>query len=330
MTDSLRLSFSTDRTLLVALRGWNDAGEAASTAVTRVEEGEDLDRLVVTIDDEVYFDYAVARPRVETAADGRRVLRWPGVRIAGARGDVEQRLYTLTGIEPSLRWRSFAAEIVNACRIEGINNIVIVGALLADAPHTRDIRVSVTSDDPQVRSLLGIDPSTYEGPTGIPSVLAEAARAVGMRVVSLWAAVPHYTSAGTDWHAPKATLALLDELAKLLEIEFDRSDLEEEAEIWEDRVDDAVAADDELVAYVRYLEDARDVMDSEAATGDAIAAEFERFLAKDDDPDAGGLGAGGPGAGGPGGPGAGGPGPGGPGAGGPSAGGPGADSPDSR
>ena len=284
MTEPLPLSFPTDRTLIVALRGWNDAGEAASTAVSLVEDACGLDRLVVTIDDEVYFDYAVARPRIETDSEGRRVIRWPGVRIAGAPADEEQRLYSLTGAEPSLRWRSFAAEVVSACRLEGIDNLVIVGSLLADAPHTRDIRVSMTSDDAQVRAMLGIEVSSYEGPTGIPSVLAESARAVGMRVVSLWAAVPHYTSAGNDWHAPKATLALLDQLGELLEIRVDRDELEAESEAWVDRVDDAVAADDDLVAYVRYLEEARDVMDSEAATGDAIAAEFERFLAEDEEP----------------------------------------------
>lgn len=286
MTDSLPISFSTDRTLLVALRGWNDAGEAASTAVSMIEDEHALDRLVVTIDDEVYYDYGAFRPRIENDAEGRRVIRWPGVRIAAAPGDREQRLYTLTGLEPSLRWRSFAAEVVAACRLESIERIVIVGALLADAPHTRDIRVSVTSDDPQVRALLGIEASQYEGPTGIPSVIAEAARAIGIPVVSLWAAVPHYTS-GPETHSPKATLALLDELAGLVDVEVDRGELEREAEAWEERFDDAVAADDELVAYVRYLEEARDVMDSDAATGDAIAAEFERFLAKDDDdPDA--------------------------------------------
>lgn len=282
MTEPLPLSFATDRTLIVALRGWNDAGEAASEAVSRIEETYGLDRLVVTIDDEIYYDYGSFRPRIETDAEGRRVLRWPGARIAAAPADRQQRLYTLTGLEPTLRWRSFAAEVIAACRLEGIRNLIIVGALLADAPHTRDIRVSVTSDDVQVRSLLGIDASTYEGPTGIPSAIAEAARAVGMPVVSLWAAVPHYTSV-PEGDSPKATLALLDELAELLHIEVDRRELETDAETWEQRFDEAVADDDDLVAYVRYLEEARDVMDSEAATGEAIAAEFESFLRREDE-----------------------------------------------
>lgn len=295
MTDSeFPADFRAGRTLVLSLLGWSDAGEAASEAVRDLGRRFGIARVVHRIDDEAYFDYAAHRPRSEFDEHGERVIRWPSTVLAGpvrpqspdeaAMAPGESRIYTLTGTEPTLRWRSYVEEVVERCRSERITRLVIVGALLADAPHTRDIQVFLTSDQPEVREELGIEASKYEGPTGVPGVIADAARRAGIQVVSMWASVPHYTS-GPDTASPKAHLAVLDELAKLLGFEFEREELVEKASVWERQVTEAVEADEDLQTYVRYLEEARDVVDSEAATGDAIAAEFERFLAADDSDD---------------------------------------------
>lgn len=295
MTDSSRpTSFRAGRTLVLAMLGWSDAGEAASEAVNELQRHIGVNRVVRRIDDEDYYDYSAMRPRSEFNSNGERVIRWPASTIAGpvipqpideAERDPDvHRIYTLTGSEPSLRWRSYAQEIMEVVERESITRVVIVGALLADTPHTRDIQVFLTSDNPEVRNDLHIEASKYEGPTGIPGMLAHAAREAGVQVVSMWASVPHYTS-NADHSSPKAQLAIMDKLTELLGFEFDRSELLAEAITWEKQITDAVEADEDLKTYVRYLEEARDVVDSEAATGEAIAAEFERFLAKDNDPD---------------------------------------------
>ena len=281
MSDLESIPFATGNTLVLALEGWNDAGEAASSAVEAVQDAAAATVDLVRIDDEEFFDYSVLRPRVRTGADGERELDWPGVTLSGpAEGG---RVYVVRGPEPSFRWRGFVSRLVDLCREYAIVDVVLVGALLADAPHTRDIRVSRTSEDAEVRAEFGVERASYEGPTGVIGAFAVLAAEAGLRTLSLWAGVPHYTSS-PDAPSPKATLALVEELARVLRLEIPVDALVVAAQGWETRVDEAVAQDEELVAYVRYLEEARDVVDSEEATGDAIAAEFERFLR---DPDHG-------------------------------------------
>lgn len=287
MSASSPQPFAADHTLVIALQGWSDAGEAASRAVTTVGEEFSLDWPIARFDDEQYYDYASQRPRVTLdATTGSRVLSWPGAELRGPEpGDFapgQPRRYVLVGEEPALRWKTYVRELLAVCAEEGIRSIVIVGALLADAPHSRDIEVALTSDDASVREELGVDASRYEGPTGVPGVLGVFAKETGIRVLSMWAKVPHYT-ATPDNASPKAELALLDELSSLLEFEFDRTLLADAAEAWEQQISDEVEGDENLTAYVRFLEQARDVVDSESATGDAIAAEFEQFLATNHD-----------------------------------------------
>lgn len=295
MTDSSpTTSFRAGRTLVLAMLGWSDAGEAASEAVATLQEHIGINRVVRRIDDEHYYDYSMVRPRSEFNANGERVIRWPASTVTGpivpqpvedaAREPDVHRIYTLTGTEPSLRWQTYSREVLDVIKRESITRVVIVGALLADTPHTRDIQVFLTSDDVEVRNELEIEGSKYEGSTGIPGVLANAVRDEGVKVLSMWASVPHYTS-NAENSSPKAQLAILDKLTELLGFEFDRNELLASAITWEKQITDAVESDEDLQTYVRYLEEARDVVDSEAATGDAIAAEFERFLAKDENTD---------------------------------------------
>ncbi|MFD2758656.1 proteasome assembly chaperone family protein [Gulosibacter faecalis] len=280
-------AFASGNTLVVALQGWNDAGESASAAVSELQDQLDVDLLVERLEDEDYFDYTVARPRVELGGDGQRVIRWPGATIAGpVRGG---RIYTLTGVEPNFRWRRYASEVIAACERVDISSIVLVGALLADAPHTRDILVYLSSDDEGPQRELDIEGSTYEGPTGVLSAIAEEAHRAGIEVVSMWASVPHYAQS-PELPNPKASLSLVNELAKLLKVDISSDHLRDDASAWEERVTEAVESDDELRGYVEYLEQTRDVVDSEAATGEAIAAEFERFLADGNEPTARGGG----------------------------------------
>lgn len=268
-------SFRAGNLLVVALQGWNDAGDAASNAVWELQHQLGIEMPFERIDDEDYFDYTVVRPRLEFDAEGRRRVRWPAANLTGS----TIGLYTLTGIEPNFHWRRFAAHIIDLAEALKVRGLVLVGSMLADTPHTRDTPVSKTSDDRGPQQEFDLEPPRYEGPTGILSALDERAHDAGMQVVNMWASVPHYAQT-PDAPNPKATLALVGELAELLGVELRTDHLREQTRLWEQRVSEAVAADDELRAYVEYLERNRDMVDSEAATGEAIAAEFERFLAR--------------------------------------------------
>jgi hypothetical protein len=273
--------FSSGRILVVAFEGWNDAGEAASGVVQTLKEQLDV-YPIAEVDPEDYFDYQFNRPTVEVDDDGSRQLIWPGVTIFGpvqpgaAPG---ASIYLLQGTEPSRGWKTFTEEIFEVVEDAEITGIVFLGAMLADVPHTRPISVFTSSEDVAVRDDLGIERSTYEGPVGILSVLADAAHRASIPSVSVWASVPHYVH---NSPSPKATLAMIEKLEQLIDVVIPRGDLVAESEAWESGIDALAGDDEEMAAYIEQLEQARDTVDSPEASGDAIAEEFERYLQRRD------------------------------------------------
>lgn len=277
--------FERGRLLVVAFEGWNDAGEAASSAVRLARDQLGLNELY-SVDPEEYFDYQFNRPAIGVDSAGDRRLTWPGVTFYGPRdepldGVLEGSegftgdIYALTGVEPSRRWMQFAEELMTVIEETGITGIVFLGAMLADVPHTRPIAVHASSENPAVRHELDLERSTYEGPVGILSVLAEAAESRNIPTVSVWASVPHYVH---NAPSPKATLALLDKLDDLVGVNIPRADLAEDAVVWETGIDALAGEDDEMASYIEQLEQARDTVDSPEASGEAIAQEFEKYL----------------------------------------------------
>ena len=179
------------------------------------------------------------------------------------------------GIEPNMRWRAFSEELVEGLESLGVEMIILLGALLADAPHTRPVPVSVGSSDAELATEIGVGLSDYKGPTGIVGVMQHTCVAAGIPTVSLWAQVPHYVAQPPS---PKATLALLRGVEDILDVPLPLADLPEEARAWERGVDELAQQDSEVADYVRTLEEAKDAMDLPEASGDAIAREFERYF----------------------------------------------------
>ncbi len=186
-----------------------------------------------------------------------------------------ENIYVLLGSEPSRSWKSFTAEIIDKALAADISGIVVLGAMLADVPHTRPISVFSSSESADLRAELSLERSTYEGPVGILSVIADVAEVVGIPTVSIWASVPHYVH---NAPSPKATLALIERLEEVLGTPIPRGDLEGEATAWEAGIDALAGDDEDMAAYIEQLEQARDTVDSPEASGEAIAKEFERYL----------------------------------------------------
>jgi hypothetical protein len=287
------------RLLVVAFEGWNDAGEAASGAVSMLKNLLDL-YPIAEIDAERFFDYQFNRPTVTQDDDGNRMLVWPSVVTYGPTavlaqradagglaadaeldisGDNASNIYLLLGTEPSRNWKSFTAEIMSTVSENGITGIVFLGAMLADVPHTRPISVFVSSENADLRRELDVEKSSYEGPVGILSVLGEAAEKAGIPTVSIWASVPHYVH---NAPSPKATLAIIDKLEEIIDIVIPRGELVDESAAWESGIDVLASEDDEMASYIAQLEQARDTVDSPEASGEAIAQEFEKYLRRRD------------------------------------------------
>lgn len=265
--------------LVCAFKGWNDAADAASTALTFV--GSTLGaRRFAKIDPEEFYDFQSARPQVQLVEGETRQIVWPAVEIYEARVPRAPRdLVLLVGTEPSMRWRTFTKVIVELAEALGTQLVVTLGALLADIPHSRPVSVTGLASDPVLISRLGLTRSTYEGPTGIIGVLHAACQQDGLPSASLWASVPHYVAATPN---PKAALALVRKLEGLLGVVVDASDLEAAAAEYERQVNAAVQSDPDVQAFVERLEQAvTDGIDDDPGplpSGDTIARDLQRFL----------------------------------------------------
>ncbi len=264
-----------DPIMVAAFEGWNDAGEAATAAVDHLADLWDATSLA-EVDPEDFYDYQVNRPMITVDDEGVRRLDWPSTSISIVRTPAAPRdLVLVRGIEPNMRWKGFVAEILGWAAELGVDQVVTLGALMADTPHTRPVPVSGTSTDPALRARLGLESSRYEGPTGIVGVLQEACDRAGIPAVSLWAAVPHYVAQPPH---PKATLALLHRIEDVLDLAIPTGDLTDEARAWQAGVDELAEEDEEVSAYVRQLEEQQDTTELPEASGEAIAREFERYL----------------------------------------------------
>ncbi|MGZ4113813.1 MAG: PAC2 family protein [Actinomycetota bacterium] len=269
--------------VVCAFGGWNDGGEAATTAARYVRDRWGARRFA-SIDPEDFFDFQVNLPTVQLEDGLTRRLDWPAseffhARVAG------RDVVLFIGIEPNNRWRTFVRTLLSVVRDLDTRLLVTLGAFLADVPHTRPAPVSAASTDGRWIGRLGIEPSQYEGPTGVVGVLHEEAGRVGVPTVSLWGAAPHYLPSGTN---PKVALSLVRKLGELLEVPIDIDDMDTAVAIWEKQVREAVDEDENLVAYVSRLEEAfaEEPELGQIPSGDQIAREVEQFLR--DNPDDGG------------------------------------------
>jgi predicted ATP-grasp superfamily ATP-dependent carboligase len=265
--------------MVCAFQGWNDAGDAASNAVSFLASSLKA-RSFARIDSEEFYDFQANRPSIRFDEHQTREIEWPTVEIFEAQAPRAPRdLVLVQGVEPSMRWRAFSTHLVDLAEALGVQVVVSLGALLGDVPHTRPVAMSGHASDAALLERLGIQASSYEGPTGIVGVLHTACARAGLPAASLWAAVPHYVAAAAN---PKAALALLRRVEVLIGVSVDVTELEVAAADYERQVGLAVRSDPDIQAFVERLEQAADSEEQETPeelpSGDIIASEFQRFL----------------------------------------------------
>jgi predicted ATP-grasp superfamily ATP-dependent carboligase len=270
--------------MIIASGGWSDAGEAATGVIGHLLAtlNGDIDaetftpELIAEIDSEDYYDFQVNRPLIFVDDSMIRSLTWPGVQIFAQRNPLGDRDFVLVrGVEPSMRWRSFANEILDLADDLEVELVITLGSMLADTPHTRPIPVSGTGAHPDIARRLGVEVSRYEGPTGILAVIQDGCVRRGIDAIALWAAIPHYASASPS---PKATLALVNGIEDFLEISLPQGVLPDLAQQWEKNVDEMVKEDSDIEEYIKTLEESKDANELSDESGEELAREVERFL----------------------------------------------------
>ena len=266
--------------LVCAFKGWNDAGESATSALAFLAGAFGAEAFA-TIDPEEFVDFQSTRPTVRLVDGVTRAIDWPEFEVHAVRVPRAPRdLILLSGPEPAMKWRTFAQTVVDLAEALGVQMAVLMGALLADVPHSRPVSVTAHASDPGLIQRLSLSPPTYEGPTGIVGILHAAFSDAGLPAASLWAAVPHYVAVAPN---PKGALALLRRLESLVGVTVDATDLEDAATEYETQVSRAVELDPDVQAFVERLERAADEESGRPdpgslPSGDVLAREFQRFL----------------------------------------------------
>ncbi len=260
---------------VAAFEGWNDAADASTATVEHLEQAWGA-REVAAIDPEEYYDFQVNRPQVSLVGGETRRIEWPTTRFSVATPPGADRdVLLVRGIEPSMRWRSFCAEVLEICHSLEVERVVVLGALLADVPYTRPLPISGSAVGRDLTERFDVTPTRYEGPTGIVGVLHDACVRAEVESLSFWVHVPHYAN---NPPCPKATLALLHRLEEVLDLPVPLGSLAEEAVEWEQKLRVAAEQDAELAEYVRDLEERSGDEGMRPASGDEIAQEFEKYL----------------------------------------------------
>ena len=272
--------------LIMAFQGWNDGGQGATLATGYLARLWDATRFA-EIDPEEFFDFQATRPQVSLVDGETRELTWPENAFFHTRPDgLDHDVVLLIGVEPNLRWRTFCELVVGLALDLGVKQVVALGSLLADVPHTRPSPITASGDSSDLLDELDVDASRYEGPAGIVGVIQDACRKAGMQTVSFWAAVPHYVSLTPS---PRAALALCERVDQLLGTKLDLGELEEAVDSYTEQVSEAVAGDEETTAYIEALERQSDSgeppeeYEPDIPSGESLAAELAKFLRERED-----------------------------------------------
>ena len=260
--------------LLMAFKGLFDAAEAATDSLAWIRDRTESTE-IAQIDPEEYFNFQEARPIVRKNDEGERTLTWPVTKVHACQTDDIRDLVIMTGMEPHLRWRTYADQIVEVARRSGAEMVITVGAMVSMVPHSRPLGVTGSAADVELAERLSLDKPSYQGPTGVVGVINQRLHEVGIPVISLRVAVPHYVPSAPN---PKATRALLRRIQQTTRVQTHYEELDAAVSEWVQRMDVAVASDTESADYVSRLENQVDSTEELLPSGDDLAAELEAFL----------------------------------------------------
>ena len=277
--------------VITAFSGWNDAAEAATTAARYLATTFQAEKFA-EIDPEDFYHFGLSRPyvRFKNESESEREIVWPATEFSIAQAPALPRdLVVGVAIEPHLKWKTYCNAVIDLARRCEATLVLTLGALLAEVPHTRPVRLVGGASDPELAARLGLKPTRYEGPTGIVGVLNTMCREQGLATASLWANVPHYISGIEN---PKASLALVRRVLALINASADLTDLDDAVRQFDQNLTEIVAQNEKIAGYITKLEsrDAEEQAESAATESDLppsaeLLAEIEQFLRQQQRPE---------------------------------------------
>jgi len=267
--------------MLMAFAGWPDAAEGATGALKYLARKLPT-RQFASMDPEEFYDFTHTRPVSRINEQGRREVTWPGNEFYSYHsGEQEQDLLIFVGVEPNLKWRTYSNAIADVAQEQEVSRVIMLGALLDAMPHTRAIRITGGSTDPELQVKLGgmrVRASRYQGPTGISTAVSSVFLERDIRYGSMWGHSPHYIQVA---YYPKVSLALLESLGEVLDRSFDLEELRAAEGSFDRQFRQALEKEEELLAYVQKLErryDASAQPEGPMPTPQEMVKELEEFL----------------------------------------------------
>ena len=268
--------------LVLALEGWIDAGLAAASAAELL--CDQLDTVTVarfSTDD--LLDYRARRPVAHLTDGVLRGLTWPEIELRAATDGAGNEMLLLVGAEPDRLWHRFTDEVVTLALDFEARMCVGLGAYPFAAPHTRSPRVACTASTPSLAEGTFLRAS-LDFPGGIQAAIEQGCDERGIPAVGLWAQIPHYVPANMPF--PAGSVALVESLSQLGNLELPLGDLTARAEATRNRLDELIAQNPEHVEMLRQLEAAWERSEprqptmgiSDLPSGDELVAELEEYL----------------------------------------------------
>ncbi len=272
----------TDPVLVYAFRGWIDAGLAGGGTVDALIDQMDAAEQFAGIDLTDLLDLQQVRPVVHLVDGGLREIEWPTVEIWC--GHLGRDLVVVRGPEPSIKWPSFAATIVELANRARVADAVALGGMPALTTHRRPVPVLATAASRSLAQELGTLRDDYAGATGLNTVVQHSLGVAGIRSAALWAQVPQYVAGSAS---PPAVRAMLGQLAARYHMTPELGALERRAAAYRDRVEEGLAERPDVRSIVDQLDRQLDErgpaggveeLPKDLPSGDELATEIEQFL----------------------------------------------------
>jgi predicted ATP-grasp superfamily ATP-dependent carboligase len=281
-----------DRPVLVYhLDGFMDAGRAGQLATRHLRTLSP--RRVATFDVDSLIDYRSRRPPMTFDTDRWIEYEAPELAVYAGEDAVGVPFLVLTGPEPDRAWERFAGAVISLSERLDVRLAIGVHGVPMAVPHTRRTGLTPHGNRPD---LLGEHPAWInraEVPGSAAALIEYRMAEAGRDAIGFTAHVPHYLAQSAY---PTAALALLNGVTSATGLMFPTTALDEAATEARRQIDAEVADSEEVTEAVRNLEAQYDaVMDagrnslplagspSPMPDGEEIAAEFERFLAEQND-----------------------------------------------
>lgn len=260
--------------MVAAFSGWNDAADVASGSIDHLWDEWGAQR-IARIEPDEFVDLTVSRPGVSIVDGVPGPMSWPLTEVGWCAPRKDLSVVLVRGPEPQFRWRQYCDALVDAADELGCSTVVVLGAMLSEVPHTRDVPIFSAAHDKSILDAVGLPASDYEGPTGIPGALQEAAHDRGLEALGLWAALPGYAAGVTS---PKGVLAVVGQLVSMMDTDVDLSALSDTTREYSEQLDALVSEDEETAAYLLRLEEAYDAEGVALGSAEKLVDEVEDFL----------------------------------------------------